>query len=65
MKGFLDKIVMKSRNELVLIFTHRPPVSISGDDPLALYLFLQTPSQLTYPEFKAGVSNDLEITKVA
>lgn len=61
----VEKIVMIRPDELVIIYSHRSPVSICADDAYSLYLFLQTPSDLRYDEFKAAISNDLEDTQAA
>ncbi len=62
----LDKIVMsQDRRELTLVYTHRPPVRISGDDPVSLLKYLETPTPLRYDEFVVAQTSSLEDTAIA
>lgn len=61
----LDKVIQVGPNELMLVFTNRTPVSIWGTDPVALLLYLQTPTKSCYTEFKRQIAADLEETQAA
>ena len=61
----VDKLIMTTPGELVIIYSHRSPVSICAEDAYSLYQYLQTVTPLRYDEFKVAMSNDLEDTKVA
>lgn len=56
---------MTRPGELCIIYTHRPPVSITGEDPIALYNYLHTPTQLRYSEFKRAIVTSFEDTQLA
>ncbi len=61
----VDKLMLASDGDLHVIYTHRSPVSISGEDPVALYNYLQTPTVLRYADYKRALVADLEETQVA
>lgn len=61
----VDKLVMMSNNELHIIYTHKSPVSIWSDNPVALYEYLQTSTPLRYTEFERAMVTDLEETQAA
>lgn len=61
----IDKLFLVNKGLLVIYFTHRPPVSISGPDALSLYNWLYTPAKVVYIEFRRRVAASLEETNAA
>lgn len=58
----IDKLYLVNKGQLMVYFTHRPPVSIWGEDALALYIYLHSPTQSCYTEVVRRIVADLEKT---
>ena len=58
----LDKVMIVSKNEVVLIFTNRSPVTITSSEGNAyevyLWLFTPTAATLTLSEFSSAVMSE-------
>lgn len=61
----IDKLVLLSKEELVIIYMHKEPVTITGPDALAVWFWLNTPTPLRLEEFTRATVCDLEVTQVA
>jgi hypothetical protein len=64
MKNQIDKLILVSKTELHIIYTHKAPVCISGPDAYATYLWLSTPNTLRLVEFTRATVTSLEETDV-
>lgn len=58
----IDCLFLAHKGELIIYYTHRPPVSITGADAWAMYLWLQSGSKLEYSEFSKAVLHEFEGT---
>lgn len=63
--NIIDKLVMVEPGVMHVIYTHKNPVSIWNEDPVALFIYLTSPTTLRYSEFKRAVKSDLENTQAA
>lgn len=61
--SIIDKLVQTKERELVVIFTDRPPITITADDPLAMWLWLQAPTTLSIEDYTKAVASDLADTQ--
>ena len=58
----IDKLYLVNKGQLMVYFTHRPPVSIWGEDALSLYAYLQNPTTACYAEVVRRIECDFEQT---
>jgi hypothetical protein len=61
----IDKLVLVSKTELVIIYTHKDPVTITGPDAWATWLWLNSPTLLRLEVFTRATVTDLEATVAA
>lgn len=61
----IDKFILVSEAELVIIYTHKDPVTITGPDAWATWLWLNSPTPLRFKEFTRALVSDLEKTVAA
>lgn len=61
----IDSLILVSKTELVIVYTHRSPVTITGPDAMAMYIWMQTPTPLSLVQFTRATVTDLEVTQVA
>jgi len=62
-QSLIDKLIQTKPRELVVIFMDRPPITITADDPLAMWLWLQAPTSLSVEDFTKAVASDLQNTQ--
>lgn len=61
----IDKIILVSETELVIIYTHKDPVTITGPDAWVTWLWLNSPTPQPLEIFTRAVVTDLEATVAA
>lgn len=56
---------MTQPGELHIIYSHKSPVSIWGENPVLLFEYLQTQTPLRYTEFARATVTEFEETQAA
>lgn len=61
----IDKLVMLKPNEVTVIYTHRPPFTVTSDTQSAVELlsWLVTPTMIRLSDYKAAVDSAAEVTQ--
>ena len=58
----LTRLFLAHKSELIIYYSHRDPVRITGPDAFSMYLWLQSGSNLCYTDYVKAMQNDLEQT---
>ena len=61
----IDKLILVSETELVIIYTHKDPVTITGPDAWVTWMWLNSKTPLRLEVFARATVTDLEATVAA
>lgn len=56
------RLFLAHKSELIIYYSHRDPVRITGPDAFSMYLWLQSGSNLCYTDYVKAVENEFEQT---